>query len=262
MGIRLRCPNGHKLNVKSFLAGKRGVCPHCGAKFDIPSDQKATHDSGDELSLPPPAGDLELPLQAVEFDQLPAPTSAPVHTAPILMPLQVAPQPPIQPVARDPIAEAPGAVWYVRHPVAGQFGPAPAELFRQWLGEGRITADSLVWREGWAEWQSARAIFPQFSPAPVPLPRSPFEAVPGPTDAFGIPEETPILPGIKSIGQAGRGRKKNDQTMVIMTIVMLVVVVVLGIIFVVVLNQTSQPDPSPDTTVGRQSEDHQTCLLV
>jgi hypothetical protein len=37
MGIRVFCPNGHKLNVKSFLAGKRGVCPHCGAKFDIPA---------------------------------------------------------------------------------------------------------------------------------------------------------------------------------------------------------------------------------
>ena len=37
MGIRFNCPNGHKLNVKEFLAGKRGVCPQCGAKFIIPS---------------------------------------------------------------------------------------------------------------------------------------------------------------------------------------------------------------------------------
>src|SRR3954454_10101863 len=36
MGIRFSCPNGHKLNVKTFLAGKRGVCPQCGAKFEIP----------------------------------------------------------------------------------------------------------------------------------------------------------------------------------------------------------------------------------
>lgn len=36
MGIRFNCPNGHKLNVKEFLAGKRGVCPQCGAKFIIP----------------------------------------------------------------------------------------------------------------------------------------------------------------------------------------------------------------------------------
>ena len=37
MGIRFNCPSGHKLNVKEFLAGKRGVCPQCGAKFIIPS---------------------------------------------------------------------------------------------------------------------------------------------------------------------------------------------------------------------------------
>src|SRR5688572_6042780 len=36
MGIRFSCPNGHKLHVKEFLAGKRGVCPSCGAKFVIP----------------------------------------------------------------------------------------------------------------------------------------------------------------------------------------------------------------------------------
>src|SRR4051794_32754128 len=42
MGIRFLCPSGHKLNVKSFLAGKRGICPHCGAKFEIPYESVAT----------------------------------------------------------------------------------------------------------------------------------------------------------------------------------------------------------------------------
>src|SRR5438045_3616014 len=37
MGIRFSCPSGHKLNVKTFLAGKRGVCPQCGATFVIPN---------------------------------------------------------------------------------------------------------------------------------------------------------------------------------------------------------------------------------
>jgi hypothetical protein len=36
MGIRFLCPNGHKLNVKSFLAGKRAICPQCGAKVLVP----------------------------------------------------------------------------------------------------------------------------------------------------------------------------------------------------------------------------------
>jgi hypothetical protein len=40
MGIRVTCPAGHKLHVKSFLAGKRGVCPRCGAKFLVPAEQQ------------------------------------------------------------------------------------------------------------------------------------------------------------------------------------------------------------------------------
>ena len=37
MGIRFFCPNGHKLNVKEFQAGRRGICPFCGARIQIPT---------------------------------------------------------------------------------------------------------------------------------------------------------------------------------------------------------------------------------
>jgi hypothetical protein len=36
MGIRFLCPTGHKLNVKAHLAGKRAICPECGAKVVVP----------------------------------------------------------------------------------------------------------------------------------------------------------------------------------------------------------------------------------
>jgi len=49
MGIRFLCPNGHKLNVKRFLAGKRAICPQCGAKVVVPDSSETP---GDEL---PPA---------------------------------------------------------------------------------------------------------------------------------------------------------------------------------------------------------------
>src|SRR5215210_2124144 len=49
MGIRFNCPSGHKLNVKEFLAGKRGVCPQCGAKFIIP---RPTERTGSEAPQP------------------------------------------------------------------------------------------------------------------------------------------------------------------------------------------------------------------
>ena len=45
MGIRFFCPNGHKLNVKSFQAGMRGICPQCGTGVDIPmqSTRSSSH---------------------------------------------------------------------------------------------------------------------------------------------------------------------------------------------------------------------------
>jgi hypothetical protein len=42
MGIRFSCPSGHKLNVKSFLAGKRAICPECGAKVIVPETSEGS----------------------------------------------------------------------------------------------------------------------------------------------------------------------------------------------------------------------------
>jgi hypothetical protein len=36
MGIRFSCPNGHKLHVKEFLAGRRALCPTCGVRLVVP----------------------------------------------------------------------------------------------------------------------------------------------------------------------------------------------------------------------------------
>lgn len=61
----------------------------------------------------------------------------------------------------DPFAEAPTAVWYVRPPSGGQFGPATAEIMRTWISEGRVGPDCLVWREGWRDWKEAGDVFGQ-----------------------------------------------------------------------------------------------------
>jgi hypothetical protein len=49
MGIRVTCPNGHRLNLKNSLAGRRGVCPHCGAKFVIPGSEDAAPVATDDV---------------------------------------------------------------------------------------------------------------------------------------------------------------------------------------------------------------------
>ena len=53
------CPNGHKLNGPPSMMGKPGQCPHCGARFRIPSD--------DDLELPE---DEEVPTGEAD-DELP-----------------------------------------------------------------------------------------------------------------------------------------------------------------------------------------------
>src|SRR3954469_1262062 len=67
MGIRFNCPNGHKLNVKEFLAGKRGVCPQCGAKFIIPITGYAP-----AAEIPQPVGVGQ--SQSIEIATSPAPS--------------------------------------------------------------------------------------------------------------------------------------------------------------------------------------------
>jgi hypothetical protein len=102
MGIRFNCPNGHKLNVKEFLAGKRGVCPQCGAKFVIPMPAEVA-----TTELPQPVG-IGL-SQSVEIAVSPAPShqvaSAPPSPS-VIIPvteIELVPlEPVLQPAARGP----------------------------------------------------------------------------------------------------------------------------------------------------------------
>ncbi len=192
MGIRFFCPNGHKMNVKSFLAGKRGICPTCGAKFEIPLESSPaaappvmTHPA----SIHGPIAESAAPQSPAEVRHAPAspvaqPTMAPF--APQSVASGVAPaagwQPGAggfampaaapripQPIPRpatatpDPIAEAPTAVWYVRPAAGGQFGPAPGDMMGQWIDQRRVGADSMIWREGWTDWRRAAATFPSLA---------------------------------------------------------------------------------------------------
>lgn len=60
------------------------------------------------------------------------------------------------------IRESPEANWFVRPESGGQFGPAAGQVFHQWLKEERVAEDSLVWREGWEEWQPAGRVLADF----------------------------------------------------------------------------------------------------
>lgn len=45
MSIRVKCPNGHELKVKSSLAGKSGLCPICRAVVHVPVPKDPLEDS-------------------------------------------------------------------------------------------------------------------------------------------------------------------------------------------------------------------------
>jgi hypothetical protein len=160
MGIKFNCPNGHKLNVKSFLAGRRGICPECEARFRIPRESGGVAEliikgdrSGDETRLTDAMQD-EVPLGSPYLSEGVSPAAVQVAGAALSYSTTV-----------DPIAESPHAVWYVRPRSGGQYGPAAGEIMREWISEGRVAGDSLVWCEGWPDWRAASSVFPQLAGA-------------------------------------------------------------------------------------------------
>jgi hypothetical protein len=197
MGIKFRCPNGHKLNVKEIdpatgrrVVGRVGYCPKCGARFRIPPGSQAVPEMSDSsvlddpapLTAPDDSGTLvpaHLPpgvdgIRASTVGMRPAAEPA-LKTPGVSRPLSVSAHeshskegaatsaPPVSAAApkRWPaIDEAPEAIWYVRPPTGGQYGPARGDVMRQWLLEGRVPEDALVWREGWPDWASAGSVFP------------------------------------------------------------------------------------------------------
>jgi len=139
MGIKFKCEHCHRtLNVKADLAGKRGICPKCQGKIDIPLASTEGGSDGSPDGLPPDAA-----------------ASVTVRTAPTDGSAGL---------AYDPIAEAPQLNWYVA-PAGSmtKYGPAPGDLMRSWIREGRVSSDSLVWREGWPQWRVAAQAFPELT---------------------------------------------------------------------------------------------------
>ena len=229
MGIRFLCPNGHKLNVKSYLSGKKAICPKCGVRVVVPS-ALSEDDEADEES------DSSVTVAALD-------TGAAVDAS----------------TDGDAIDESPAAVWYVRPATGGQFGPASSDIMRAWIKEGRVGASSLVWRAGWPEWRSAAATFPQLgtllaSPAVAVAPP---QAVPsaspvatvvangsGPTLAGGFPlaqSVQAVAAGLSlpadvpnpALSQSLRRRKQQSNNLVASAILALVSIVLVIVLVVV-----------------------------
>ncbi len=223
MGIRFYCPNGHKLNVKDFQAGRRGVCPFCGAKMRIPLE--STRPSSRRRKSPdgePAASDT--PVDEIQ------PPSVPARNEPDNF------MPPTEPSiaekgeaigaaeSADPLTEAGEVVWYVRPASGGQFGPANAEVMRTWLAEGRIAAETLVWREGWRDWRAAGEVFARLSQQP---------SVPGLEGIVPVPVSTVRF---RPPSMARTSRNRNSQYIFVGGLI-LAVVLLFVVLFFVLMNQ-------------------------
>jgi hypothetical protein len=244
MGIRFNCQHcGRRMNVKEHLAGKRGICPACGGRFDIP----LTDSPGDAA---PPSGVAPNPASPAVPPAEPGPFEAEINftqpePAPAVPAAEVAPAV-IAPVAAtmpDPIAEAPQMQWYIA--IAGstnQFGPADGELFRTWIAEGRVAPDSMVWREGWPEWKVASTVLPQLQafalPPHAPVATAPSAPRPSPWSVEGeLPGGGPAVAGSTAAKPApARAPSAAEKRKVPLSIyIMGGLVVVLAIVLVVVL---------------------------
>jgi hypothetical protein len=126
--------------------------------------------------------------------------------------------------APDPLAEAGDVVWYVRPACGGQFGPASREVMRSWLHEGRVGADSLVWREGWPDWRQAAKVFPQLGAGRPDPPSGEITAAQPPTSKATT---------VRSRRANLRRESKRTQTLVI--ILLIFALIVLSGVFVWVL---------------------------
>lgn len=123
MGIRFICPScDNKLNVKSYLAGKRGICPKCDARIRIPLE------SDSENQLAELAGDKPRMVKTVG----------------------------------ECIAERPEMKWFVRPADGGEFGPATGDMLQVWITEKRIDHRTELRRHDWVNWQQAGEIFSEF----------------------------------------------------------------------------------------------------
>lgn len=223
MGIRFHCPNGHKLNVKSFLAGKRGYCPKCNVKLRIPTESEPDLDPGSD-------SDDAVVTDLVEDATMPSSSRAIVDMAPETASRAANNGSAVQQTARreaSPIATVPGgseidsdpeAHWYLCPPSGGQYGPVGIQTMRQWIAEGRVTGDSLVWRNGWPDWLNAGNVFDS-------LPKVA-------TAKDNIPQETTpelMRPNSTTAGATkGSRRRKSERTTTTAVVLLLLAILLLS----------------------------------
>jgi hypothetical protein len=137
----------------------------------------------------------------------------------------------------DPIAQAPQAAWHVCSTAGEKFGPVPGETLRQWISQRRLLPDSLVWREGWAEWQRADIVFVELAAGPPPpavaVPMSAgFPAAEPPAMIESFPREP-----ARSVASRGYSRRSKNSHVVLIILLILGVLALAPLLGYVLIQQ-------------------------
>ena len=219
MGIRFACHLcDHKLNIKSDLAGRRGICPACSGRFRIPLEDA---EKSSPLEVKPaapqqaPESQVTKPPAATDGEHAPEPSSQPL------------------PETAEPktiLDDDDEGIWYVRPPSGGQYGPASTDLLKQWIAEGRVAATSLLWRDGWPQWRDASEALPELVEQ-LPTGESPDTQPDQPADA-PVDSKATALTGNANVG-TNRRKRSNRRVTTIGILIALIGVLVAGLIYAV-----------------------------
>lgn len=261
MGIRVSCPNGHVLNVKSHLAGKKGRCPSCDAVFEVPNraaeeelDADAPRTAFDQIDIEQLTKESRESARKAGGGEVrprvPAGTKSSTSGEESVS-VAVLDAPPKESGPPNEITGDPNAVWYVRRASGEQYGPAQGMMFWQWVQEGRVPEDSHVWKQGWPEWKSAKDWLTKKEPAPQRMqPLPPARGTVSQPAAFGAatltpatlaPAPQPLTPVTSTVtaSKAIRRRKGSDATAAVVIILLLLFIASLTGAIVVVYQSMS-----------------------
>ena len=273
MGIHFVCHQcSHALHVKDFQAGKRGKCPNCKGSFRIPSSDSSyseaiedpTESSG-VVSIreafkkvnSPSATKLvktQSDSDAISLELLTGPEvprrRPDVHTT-SKADAKASSKPSVaSPTVPSVFAEGINAKWFVRPPSGGQFGPAESELLLTWIAESRVPADSFLWREGMAEWQTAKELMPEsfedvnqiITSDLAPLPSQKTDTEEGiaiETDSV-LSELPSLLPGAL-LKKRMQKRRQQLRMVIVLATVSLILLGILIFVLVFRVNPTAPP---------------------
>ena len=272
MGIHFVCHLcSYALHVKDFQAGKRGKCPNCNGSFRIPSTDASYSSALEDAPENPsvikvreafekerqsnnsgPSKGVKVAVKASDSVSITLESNPMGSESNSALLTKTDPK-----VLEGPksgsigmpevLANAMDAMWFVRPPSGGQFGPASSALLMNWITESRVTSDSFLWREGLAQWQSASQLVPELftDPKTVPATATNLNEIlsAGRTEAPFAKSEIGLdgLPSIRTAAILKKRLQKRRQQLTLVIFLASISLILLSILIFVLAFQVSKP---------------------